>query len=165
MLLQLHININDKDSFIVGSIVSVFDDFILVQKVSPRGEWDGFALFLKADLVAISRDEGYLGMLEKLLKLKHQTPAPVPRRLRGGLKTILTYSEENKKIVALELYKSGDQDAVGYVTKQSKTYVCLRQVDPYGKMDGVSYIANDAITRVFVGDADLACLEMLSSCE
>ena len=149
----------------VGNIVSVFDDFILVQKVSPRGEWDGFALYLKSDLVAVSRDEKYLGMLEKLLKLKHQIPAPLPRRLSGGLKTILTYSEENKKIVAIELYKSGNQDAVGYVTKQSKTYVCLQQVDPFGKMDGVSYIANDAITRVFVGDADLVCLEMLFSCE
>ena len=163
-LMQFHVSINDPDTFVVGNVVGVFDDFILVQKVSPRGEWDGFALYLKADLVAVSRDEGYLGMLEKLLRLKHQIPAPAPRRLSGGLKTILTYGEENKRIVALEVYKSGNQDAVGYIIRQSKTYTCLRQVDPFGKMDGVSYIANDAITRVFVGDADLICLEMLFSC-
>ena len=67
-LMQLHVSINDPDTFVVGNVVGVFDDFILVQKVSPRGEWDGIALYLKADLVAVSRDEGYLGMLEKLLR-------------------------------------------------------------------------------------------------
>lgn len=163
--MQFHININDPDTFVVGKVVCIFDDFILVQKVSPRGEWDGFALYLKTDLVAVSRDKNYLDMLGKLLKLKHQIPLLAPRRLSGGLKTILTYGEENKRIVALELYKSGDQDAVGYIIKQSRTHVCLRQVDSFGKMDGVSYIANDAITRVYVGDADLICLEMLICCK
>lgn len=160
-LLQFHINKNNCDTFVVGNVLYIFDDFILIQKVSPRGEWDGFLLYPKTDLVKVERDERYTRMLRKLLKLKHQVPAPVPKRLDGGVETILTYGAENKRIVALELYKSGNQDVVGYVLKQSKSCVCLQQVGPFGEADGVSYIRTEAITRVFLGDADLTCLELL----
>ena len=41
-LLQFHIDKSAPDTFVVGKAVGFFDDFFLVQKVSPRGEWDGF---------------------------------------------------------------------------------------------------------------------------
>ena len=145
----------------IGYIVS-FDDFFLVQKVSPRGEWDGFGLYPNSDLVAVSQDAEYLGMLVRLLERKNQTPPPVPKLAETGLKTVLMHGMEHNRMVGLELYKSGNQDVVGYVLAQSNLCVCLRQVGPFGEADGVCYVKTSAITRVYLEDGDLLCLELLS---
>ena len=69
---------------------------------------------------------------------------------------------EHNRMVGLELYKSGNQDVVGYVLAQSNLCVCLRQVGPFGEADGVCYVKTSAITRVYLEDGDLLCLELLS---
>ena len=161
-LLQFHIDKSAPDTFVVGKAVGFFDDFFLVQKVSPRGEWDGFGLYPNSDLVAVSQDAEYLGMLVRLLERKNQTPPPVPKLAETGLKTVLMHGMEHNRMVGLELYKSGNQDVVGYVLAQSNLCVCLRQVGPFGEADGVCYVKTSAITHVYLEDGDLLCLELLS---
>lgn len=74
-LLQFHIDKSAPDTFVVGKAVGFFDDFFLVQKVSPRGEWDGFGLYPNSDLVAVSQDAEFWacwqGFWSERTKLHH----------------------------------------------------------------------------------------------
>ncbi len=92
---------------------------------------------------------------------KNQTPPPVPKLAETGLKTVLMHGMEHNRMVGLELYKSGNQDVVGYVLAQSN--LCLPETSwPIWEADGVCYVKTSAITRVYLEDGDLLCLELLS---
>ena len=83
-MLQFHIDKSAPDTFVVGKAVGFFDDFFLVQKVSPRGEWDGFGLYPNSDLVAVSQDAEYLGMLARLLEQKEPNSTTCSKVGRDG---------------------------------------------------------------------------------
>lgn len=82
---------------------------------------------------------------------------------KNGLETVLTYAQDNQRVVALELNKSGERNVIGYVTEQSESCICIRQLSEFGQWDGSSYVKSSAVTRVYIGDTDTTCLELLSA--
>lgn len=162
-ILQYHVNENDPETFVVGAILEVFEDFFLIQSISPLGQWDGFALYPMSDLVSIEQNTVYLKKLERLLQLRNQSALPQPKRKTTGIETILSYAKEKCRVVALELYKSGDRDVIGYVPGKFDPYIYIKQVNDFGQWDGISYVKSTAVTRIYLGDAHIVCLELLSS--
>lgn len=158
---QCHVDIGDPHSFVAGEVLEEFQDSFILRKISPNGQWDGFTLYPISDLVYTEENTQYLSVLKKLLLLKNENPPSSPKRMLTGLQTILSYAIEQHRIVALELCKSGQRDVVGYFMHQNDTYVQIEQIDISGVSDGIAYVRADAITRVYVADADTACYELL----
>lgn len=162
-ILQYHINPNDPETFVAGELIEVFEDSFLIRSISPFGQWDGFALYSMSDLLAVEKGTLYLQYLVRLLTLRNQLPPPPPQRKKNGLETVLTYAQDNQRVVALELNKSGERNVIGYVTEQSESCICIRQLSEFGQWDGSSYVKSSAVTRVYIGDTDTTCLELLSA--
>lgn len=162
-ILQYHINRNDPETFVVGELAEIFEDAFLIRSISSGGQWEGLALYPMSDLLAVESDTDYLQYLVRLLKLRKQSPPPLPQRKERGLETILTYAQEHRHVVALELYQSGDRDVIGYVIAQTETVIQIRQLSELGQWDGISYVRSDAITRVYLGDTETMSLELLSA--
>lgn len=158
---QCHIDRSDPETFVVGKVLEIFDDCFLLQTLSVYGEWDGFALYPLRDLVSVEEDRAYLEKMRTLLREKGQPEPEPPTWLSGnGWEQILCYARRHHRLVAMELYGSGLRDVTGHPGDYGAV-LRVDQVDEFGKPDGVSFLNIGAITRIYLGDAGLHCLELL----
>lgn len=162
-LIQCHVDPSDPETFVVGRMLWTFEDSFILNSVSPSGRWDGLALFLLDDLVAVEKGTDYLHRLEKLLSLRHETPPETPPKMMDGLHTIMHYAQTHQKPVALELFQSGGRDVVGYLTDMDGEWLRIAQADEMGRPDGTTLVRTRAVSRAFCGDHSLECIELLSN--
>lgn len=160
-IIQCHIDIGDPETFIIGRVVWMNEMWFLIQLISPHGRWDGYALYLQADVVAVQTDSEYLRKIKFLNTHRHGYIPSTPEISNNALVDLLSYAKSRKKLVGIELYMSGYRDVIGFVDFVQGQTICIQQVDEYGKPDGFSYIAIDAITRCYIDDDDLNCLELI----
>lgn len=161
-ILQCHVDSGDPETFVVGRLLWLFADSFVLNMISPYGRWDGLAMFTLDDLVTVEKGTDYIKMLEKLLILRHEAEPEMPSRMEDGVNTILAYAQNCKEPVALELYKSGHRDVVGYISSLDDGFLQIEQVDELGNSDGTSFVRLCAISRVFCGDDSLTCVKLLS---
>lgn len=160
-ILQCHIDSRDPESFVVGQLEMFDDKWFLMQDISPVGLWNGIALYLRSDIVSVDEHSIYIDKLTSIIEYRGlKKPSPPP--LFGELLTsLLTFAKRADRLIGIELYKSGWRNIVGSVAHLDNDLVCVRQIDEFGQSNGISYVLINAITRVFVADADLEALEIL----
>lgn len=161
-ILQCHVDPSDPETFVVGRLLYSFRDTFVLSQISPYGRWDGFAMYMLDDLTMLERETDYIRELERLLVLRHETEPTAPAKMSDGFSTILAYAKTCNKPVALELYKSGNRDVVGYISGLDDDFIRIDQLDESGKSDGTTFVRRCAISRAFCGDAALTCIELLS---
>lgn len=162
-IIQCHLDINDPDTFIVGRVCWLSDEWFLVQEVSEYGQWNGISLYLQSDVVAATETSTYLHKLQHVLHERNEQPMPIPSLHKHPFPELIQYLNENRRMCAFELLRSGDRDVVGLVCSYSSNSICVSQITEDGEFDGESLICISAITRVFIGDYHLQYLEHLSS--
>ena len=163
-IIQYHIDSGYPDSFVVGRLVFMDADYFVIQKISPTGHWNGLALYMQSDIVAITQTTAYISRIQSLLKCRNEAAPFVPSISDNPLLCLLRYAQCTSQIVALELHASGYRDASGMVCELTKDTVTIKQVDEFGFPDGTSNISINAITRLFIADDESECLELLMAC-
>ena len=46
-VMQFHIDSTDPETFVVGQLVYLGDEWFLIQSIAPSGHWDGIMLLLR----------------------------------------------------------------------------------------------------------------------
>jgi len=154
-IIQCHIDHNDKDTFVVGKLLAFNRDWFLLDLISPLAQWDGLGLFLQSDLVYIERNTRYIDKLTMLLPYSHTEPMDIMIPNENLLNSVLSVAKESKKMIALELYYSGDREPVGFVEEITNDTVSILQVDEFADFDGTSIIDMSAITRCIFEDHEM----------
>lgn len=161
-VLQFHIDVGAPETFVVGQLVWMNKQWFLVRCISASGKWDGLALYLLSDIVAVHTDGEYIRKITYLLHYRKDPLPSIPEIGAHALADFFKFAKETHKMVGLELYMSGCRDAIGFIISFDNHMLCIQQVDEYGKPDGISFIDDDAITRCFIDDEDLLCLKLLN---
>ena len=162
-IIQCHIDEGDPDTFVVGRVAYADDNWFLMKDILPGGYWNGFALYLQSDVVTIEESSEYLHRVLTLVRYRHQQEPKMFDISSHPLVEMLTYAENTKKIVGIEICCSGYRNVNGTVVKITDDTLVMRQLDEYGRADGESYISIDSITRCYLDDDESEILEILSS--
>lgn len=161
-VMQFHIDSTDPETFVVGQLVYLGDEWFLIQSIAPSGHWDGIMLLLCSDVVAVDTHSEYLQKMGRLLPWRGTVPSAFPRLHDEPLPELLNWAITTGMFVALELHMSGTRDVVGCVRSCREGMVCVEQVDEYGFPDGISFVSIPSVNRCFLGDDDLQCLQFLA---
>lgn len=160
-IIQCHLDSNDPETFVVGKLIEISDEWFLMQDVSYLGKWNGLALYETADIVSVSTENEYINKLQFLLKHRNEDPFSISMPKDNLLKNVLLFAAKHRKAISLETCSSGCRDVIGFVDKIEHENVKILQYDEFGRADGISYVDMKEITRCFIGDEDLICLEIL----
>lgn len=160
-VIQCHIDEGDPETFVVGRLVFFDSDWFLLQDISSIGKWNGLALFMISDLVLICEDSQYLKRINKLLNYWGGSAPSIPSLRDNVLIDLISTAKDTDRIIGCELCASGYRDINGIVISVNDCSVEIEQFDEFGCDDGISYIDISAITRLYVGDEECVCLEIL----
>lgn len=152
---SLYTNKMDTTKFMWGKILSVNENQVMIQSISPNGEQDGIQTKLLDSVIRIEIYSQYAEKMKKLLRDSTEYNNPVLHKTNENLFEVnLNFALKYNKIVSIELLNSGYNDIIGYVTDVNNGICKISQVDEYGNNDGISYIDIANITQISTDSID-----------
>ena len=148
-LVSLYANSEDSSKFCYGRFLNFDNENFLFLMITPDGKYDGLLVKSINDIIRINKNDCYDERMQKLLCLEDMEDLFLKLdKSNDVLKFSLLMSQINKKIVSIELNHSGTDDVVGFVNMMSDTICEIKQIDFYGRSDGVAYVKIDEISQV-----------------
>ncbi|MEQ6125320.1 hypothetical protein AAON49_14015 [Pseudotenacibaculum sp. MALMAid0570] len=127
------------DKFSMGIVVSFDDDFLLLKKVSPEGNYDGFSILLIEYIYCIEFEDDYIKRKSSLVKeniseihLKIQKSLSDNFRFDKAIKL----SKEQNFLCCIDLIFN--RSFIGYIQDFDDTNVVISNIDDNHKQDGYS---------------------------
>lgn len=152
---SLYTNEMDTTKFMWGKILSVNENQVMIQSISPNGEPDGIQTKLLDSVIRIEICGQYTEKMKKLLRDSTEYNNSVLHKINENLfEVTLNYALQYNKITSIELLNSGYNDIIGYVTDVNNGVCKINQVDEYGNNDGISYVDIANITRISTDSID-----------
>lgn len=145
---SIYTNTKDLSKFIFGRILSVNNNYIAIYMISPDGLFDGILVIQTNDICRIEIDSQYSKELLKLISSNNQEQPEYNLDPEKIAESLLSISRDEKKLIAVELLKSGYDDIVGFVEHVENNLCKIKQVDSYGYEDGISYIKISDMTQI-----------------
>lgn len=140
--------------FMYGRIISVNKDHIAIYMMSPNGCFDGIAAKLTDEIIRIDIDGQYSNKMQKLLSLCNPEIFEFSLDNDKIFESLLALGHDTKRVVALELLKSGYDDVVGFVVGVENGLCTVKQIDEYGFEDGLSFVKIEDITQISYASED-----------
>lgn len=144
--------------FKYGCILAVNDDELLMLEISPEGNFDGLSLLDTSLVYRVEVDAQYHKRMELLTKpFKKPVVEISDERIKHSF---LRYIASEKRIAIFSVGESEDAFN-GFVTEISDNICTIKQVDYYGKDDGISYLEIGEITSIAFDSAEAQELNVL----
>ena len=144
----VYANPNNSSLFSFGKILAVGEDFFAFLELDVDGAFDGVEIRLIDEVGRIETKSAYV---EKMKKLIDGNGLDVIDTLRFGGEVVadtLKYSQKNKRVVSIELNKSGNYDVVGIVESIDGNMCKVSSIDNYGFSDGYAEFCIGDITMM-----------------
>ena len=160
ILTAVYNNRNAYDSFSVGYVLVVTEEEMLLARISPRVEFDGYAVCRVDTIFRIETDGAYLRKVELLWKiLVVAVPVDTPF-IDEPLMDLLQFAADNHINTSICL-EEGSCIIGGYVALSDQERVCVLQVEEFGRENGRTCFYPEEITRIAILDAEGQDLDML----
>lgn len=155
-LISIYDDIDDVNSFYLGFIIDIDDDFVLIDAVDTRGLEDGFKLIGLSDVFLIQNDIMYSEKMMKLFKLKNQEKDTIDVIKNNVFLSLLKKAYEESLLVEI----NEDENYIGYV-KEYKTGLKIDVISEYGDDIGPTYIDSENINFIECKSRHLRDIELL----
>lgn len=160
-LIQCHIDCSDPETFVVGILIAHDDEWFLMKDVSVYGEENGFALYKKNDLLAVEIESSYIAKIAFLMRFNNTMWPKIQISDDNLLIQVIQLCSSGGGVVGIETYASGFRDINGIVEGIDRNIVIIRQIDEYGRYDGMCWLNINSITRIFFKDKESTYLGIL----
>lgn len=160
-LMQCHIDPDDPETFVVGILYAYDEEWFLMKDVSSYGEENGFALYKKSDLISVEVKSDYIEKIAFLMRFNNTMWPELQVSDNNLLIQVIQLCFAKSTVVGIETYASGFRDINGIIEGIEGNIVIIRQIDEYGRYDGVSWLDTGAITRMFFNDKESTYLGIL----
>ena len=161
-IILCHINKEDPESFVAGKLLASDTGCFVLKLISPAGRWDGYALYMRSDVVSIDSEDQYIDCLKILLSNRVSEDYATPDLEGNLLIDLLNYAKTYGLCASIELFKSGEKDVIGFINTVDNSFTAVEQLNEFGERDGESLVRTGAITRVHVADDDCECIRILA---
>ena len=140
----------DTSIFSIGYILAYSEDEIIVAHIDVFGNNDGFLGKKIYNITKLEYKSKYSTKIYKLNEIRKNSSDSISLHNEFLFLDLMLYAYKFKKIVSIELFNSGIDDAVGYIVSIEGNSAKIKIVDRYGEYDGEMIINIKDIT-------DIAC--------
>ena len=141
---SLYVDPDRPTAFRYGEVLAVNGEELLTLMVSPEGNYDGLLLLSTPDIYRIEVDTQYNKRMEILTKPFEKPALQVSET--NIKQDLLGYLAAEGRIASFSI--GNGETVYGTVTERSDGYCTIRQVDYYGKADGISYLDTSEISTI-----------------
>lgn len=164
--IEIYHDFEEGKGFTVAKILSIRDDYVLYQCISPNGEYDGYVVDSTSDISRICIDTQYIKKIEKLKYSDTQNRSPILSDLYSDnsidlLSILLKYSFEQKCMVSLSLLSDENPSITGLICELSTCGLSMHLIDEYGISDGSVYLRISDIRRIVSDDINARQIKKL----
>ncbi|MGI6501488.1 MAG: hypothetical protein ACOX1S_11555 [Anaerostipes sp.] len=145
-LLSLYINLDDTEKFLTGYINCISIKEIIINHITPTGNYDGYVYAKIHDIYRIETDTKYIQKIEKLMHLnlkKHHENIKIEDDI---LKSFLQFLKEKEWISSFQIGDDDYYSITGFVKDIGDTAVRIMQISDDGEEDGETIINTEVIT-------------------
>jgi len=153
-------NQNDTESFLCGWIAEYSDKYVLIDRVTPKGRYDGYVVVKTEDIYRIEKNSMYeekITLLSNMNNIKRKYKK-IPKTSSDLLNDLSNFSQQNQHLVSVELCDSDKDDTQGMIKSVSEDTVEVVCIDSCGRIDGESIIAREQISSFSCDDDYCATL-------
>jgi hypothetical protein len=160
-LLSVYADKADTESFWVGEICGLSEQYFLGKRYDQYGQYDGFSVFSIDEIYQINISGRYNSKLGTLIDIRGEK-IPTPE-INGGslIDDLLEHAQKNSFLVTLQLFGSGFEDLMGFVEEKNSDSVIIRQINLYAEYEGTSTILIDSISEMECNTVEHRNLQML----
>ncbi len=149
-LVEIH---RDSDSFEVGYIIDLNDDFYLAIHLSDTGHYDGYCISNNRDVLYLNVNSQYLNNLQ-------QVNREIPKlNLKANYESFYKLAYDTHRLVNIEVDNTLKWDFKGYIKEIDEDIVVFNAVDSYGNSDGEISCMKDMITGIEIDSLELIIIE------
>lgn len=153
-ILEFYLDKNCTSKFTAGLIEEINENSILIQLLTPMGEYDGYMVKEPATIYRINSKTKYCYALKELVNINKTAHNSIPQFTEDQFYNVAKYAFENKKVVSIEMNDSGRSDVVGIITNVTFDYVHINLLTEYGEPDGEGIIFLSDITQLICDSED-----------
>lgn len=162
-LVAVYTDLNNTTKFSVGYIVDFDENYYILKRVSPQGEDDGYLLGKTKYIYRVECDTLYIRKIAKLMKHNGTTKRVNTFESGNLLLSFISFVCNDKRIMAIELLESGNNDAIGYIHGFSSSHCTVQQISELGEFDGYTTIKLEDISFVIYNSEEQKVLEILNN--
>lgn len=153
-ILEFYLDKNCTSKFAAGLIEEINENSILIQLLTPMGEYDGYMVKEPATIYRINTKTKYCRALEEMVNINQTFHISIPQYTEDQFYNVAKYAFENKKVVSIELNDSGRSDVIGIITNVTFDCVNFDLLTEYGEPDGEGIIYLSDITQLVCDSED-----------
>lgn len=160
-LCEIYTDPDRLDIFSVGYIVSVDEDFFILESINEYGKFDGYYCEIIDNIIKIEIKTQYLNDIIKLLKYNKQNRPNKMKFSSNILNNFLDKIMQEHRICTISLL-DGQDGTIGFIEKMKDNILTIKNIDNHGKEDGFSFIDTRDISIVEMGSSDFEKIEILN---
>ncbi|WP_347924809.1 hypothetical protein [Pontimicrobium sp. SW4] len=154
--ISIYSNEEDTDVFSIGIICNFDDDFVLIKKVSPEGNFDGFSILLIEDIYSIEYGDKYLKKMQLSIK---EDIINISDDIQDLLLSNFRFDDLlklcSKKRFLVSINSVYNRNFIGYIEDFDGENVIINNVDEYNENDGFSFFRILEIERISLFETEL----------
>ena len=150
----LYTDLSNSSQFIFGRIANINKDEIAIYAISPEGYFDGVVAKKTTDILRVDLGGRYMNKMKQLMAIHHVEIPDYELDNKDIFRSLLTLAKDSREIVSLELLESGYVDVTGFVINLENDVCAIKQVDPFGNEDGISFINKNDISQISYSSSD-----------
>lgn len=163
-LVSIYTNKNDYDKFSVGYILSVTEEYILIEHLNMRGEFDGHSVRETNSVYRVEQGGMYLEKIAKLNRAKEVINKTHAIITQGNvLINTIKYAIKNK-LMANICIDENSTDITGYIIDFFENHIKVLQISEYGKSDSETFFSINEIIKIWINDTECMDLDILYRC-
>lgn len=160
--ISIYTNQEDINKFSMGIVANFDDDFILLKKVSPEGNYDGFSIVLVEYIYCIEFDDNYLKKIELTIKddiAKIQTNEQ--KLLSDNFRFDYTIGLCLKQQYLTSIDLIYGRGFVGYIKEFDGENIIISNIDDNHNPDGFSFFRVSEIEKINLFSTELNAISNL----
>ena len=162
LYLSIYTNKENTNTFSMGIACNHDDDFILLKKVSPEGNYDGFSIILLEDVYCVEFEDIYLKKVqlvikEDIIKLQSDVQAHLSNNFRFDDAIDLFIKQQY--LVSIDLIY--DRGFIGYIKEFDGENIIINNVDDNHNSEGFSIFKVSEIEKINLFSTELRAIANL----
>ena len=145
---------DDANGFNFGYLTDSDGEFLRMEQIDRYGEPDGTICQRIESITKIETDTKYAADIELLFRSKGYGKSPKRWRHGDVLETFLSECLRDKRICTVELFDSGCDDVVGFLTETDGEKLTFLMLDEHGEADGNAVFERGSISSIWSGSKD-----------
>jgi len=138
-------SIQDDGSFDVGCVIRMYENDMLISRITKDGEENGFQAIRYNDILFITIKSRYLGKMEKLANNDITSRNTIPEMVNSAIDAVLWYAYKEGSNIEVAFDQPFDNLVYGKCMYVDDRMVVVKELNSKGEADGETFFEISSI--------------------